>query len=32
MQVIFLPPLEALLKIPVAAVKSVGMKTNFDHE
>jgi hypothetical protein len=29
--IVFLGPLQALLEIPVAAIKSVCMETNFDH-
>jgi hypothetical protein len=31
MHIIFLRPLKALLKIPVAAIKSICMETNFNH-
>jgi hypothetical protein len=31
MHIIFLRPLQALFETPVAAVKSIGVKTNLDH-
>jgi hypothetical protein len=31
MDIVFLRPLQTLLKVPITAIKRVGMETYFDH-